>query len=65
MDSVAENACTFSIYLGSTTCASAEPGQVAEQVQYGIPAGSGSLYVDLDVLDECRSQAASGVWSCG
>ena len=58
IDSVPQNDCTFTIYMGSTSC------DGGEQVRYVIPAGSGSLCVDSSVLDECMGEAASGVWSC-
>jgi hypothetical protein len=65
IDAVPKNDCTFTIYTGSTTCSSGMPGIGGEQVRYMIAAGSGSLCVDSSILDGCRSESASGVWSCG
>lgn len=57
---VPKNDCTFTIYTGSTTCNGG-----GEQVRYVIPAGDGQLCIDTAVLDSCKSEATSGVWSCG
>lgn len=61
---VPDNNCTFTIYTGSTGC-SAGTSSVEEQVRYVIPAGSGQLCIDTSILDNCKSESASGVWSCG
>ena len=58
IDSVPKNDCTFTIYMGSTTC------NGGEQVRYVIEAGGGSLCIDSSILEECTSESASGVWSC-
>jgi hypothetical protein len=61
---VLNNNCTFTIFTGSTSCI-AGANSVGEQVRYIIPAGSGQLCIDTSVLDDCESESASGVWSCG
>jgi hypothetical protein len=58
IDSVPKNDCTFTIYMGSTSC------DGGEQVRYVIPAGGRSLCVDSSIFDGCESHSASGVWSC-
>lgn len=65
IETVPRNDCTFTIYTGSTTCQGQGSGIAGEQVRYVIPAGSGSLRVDSSVLNGCRSESASVVWSCG
>ena len=57
--------CTFTVFTGSTACSSGEAGDGGEEVRYVIPAGSGSLCVDMSMLGVCGGQGASGVWACG
>lgn len=57
--------CTFTVFTASTTCSSGAASGGGEEVRYVIPAGSGSLCVDMSMLGVCGGQAASGVWACG
>lgn len=53
------NSCSFTVYSGSTTCGSG----ASEKTSYPIPAGGGTICVDVGVLDPTW-ESASGVWSC-
>ena len=56
------NTCSFTLFTGSTSCSFGSG--TTETIGFPIPAGNGTVCVNVGVLDGGKFQKASGVWSC-